>query len=143
MKKTYLILTLIIASNLTFGQKLPLPPKPPKPPKQEKNSQKSNSNSYRMYGDQVKVVLPKFNIPISSSTDEKSVYYFKTVEEKLLKLDTTITAEQIISLTKFKISKNEIMPGLLDSLANQSYKFNEDKKYDETIKIAKIVLEDV
>ena len=140
MTRTYLILTLIFVSNLTFGQKAPLPPRPPRPTKQEKSSQKNNSNSDRMYGEQAKVVLPKFDIPISSSADTKSMYYFKTVEDKLIKLDTTITAEQIISLTKFKISKNEIRPNLLDSLANQTYKLNEDKKYDEAIKTAKIIL---
>lgn len=136
MKSTYILL-LIFVSNLTFGQKIP---KPPKPPKQEKSSQKNNGNSYRMYGKQAKVVVPKFGIPIASSTDVNSLYYFKTVEEKLIQLDTTITAEQIISLTKYKISKNEIQPNFLDSLANQAYKQNEEKKYDEAIATAKIIL---
>jgi tetratricopeptide (TPR) repeat protein len=138
MKRTYLILTLIFLSILTFGQKSPLPPKPPK---QEKSSQKNNSNSYRMYGEQAKVVLPKFGIPISSSTDSSSIYYFKTVENKLIQLDSTITAEQIVSLTKFNISKNEIDPKLLDSLANKTYKLNEEKKYDEAIKTAQLILD--
>lgn len=138
MKRTYLFFTFIFVSILSFGQK---PPLPPKPPKQEKSSQKNNSNSYRMYGEQAKVVLPKFSIPISSSTDASSIYYFKTVENKLAQLDSTITAEQIVSLTKFNIFKNEINPKLLDSLANKAYKLNEENNYDEAIKTAQLILD--
>ncbi|HEX7869440.1 MAG TPA: hypothetical protein VF455_04935 [Chryseobacterium sp.] len=69
-----------------------------------------------------------------------SIYYFKNVEEKLLQLDSTVTAEQIISLTKFNISKNNVDPTLLDSLANRTYKLNEEKNYTEAIKTAQILL---
>ena len=138
MKRLYLILTLIFVSNLTFGQK---PPLPPKPPKQEKSRQKNNSKSYRMYGEQVKKNMPKFDIPISLSSDTESIYYFKTVQNKLIQLDSTISAEQIVSLTKFNISKNKIDPKLLDSLANKTYKLNEEKNYDEAIKTAQLILD--
>jgi hypothetical protein len=43
-----------------------------------------------MYGGQPKNAIPKFEIPLSATTDPKSSYYFKTIENKLARLDTTI-----------------------------------------------------
>jgi len=138
MNKLYFTTIFILLTNLSFGQKAPLPPKPLG---QEKNGKSNNGNTQRMYGEQVETILPKFDISLSSSTDIKSIYYFKTVENKLVQLDTTITSEQIISLTKFNIFKNQIDPKLLDSLANKTYKFNEEKNYSEAIKTAQLILD--
>jgi tetratricopeptide (TPR) repeat protein len=137
MRQT-LTITLFFFTLTVLGQKAPLPPKPPQ--REKSTGRTSTQSSSRMYGEQVKTILPKFEIPISASTDTKSVYYFKTIEDKLSRLDTTITPEQIISLTKFNISKNQIVPKLLDSLANKTYKLNEEEKYDEAIKTATTIL---
>lgn len=136
MHKFYITNIFLFFTLLTFGQKAPLPPKPPL---QEKVSN-NNGNSLRMYGEQVKTILPKFDIPLSASTDINSIYYFKTIEDKLIQLDTTITSEQIISFTKFNISQNQINPNLLDSLANKTYKQVEEQNYSEAIKTAKLIL---
>lgn len=134
-----ILTTIILLFTLTaFGQKKPQPPKPPQ--REKVTGQTPPQRPLRMYGEQEKTILPKFDISISASTDTKSIYYFKTVEDKLSKLDTTITAEQIISLTKYNIFKNQISPNFLDSLAGQTYLLNEDKKYDEAIMKAKIIL---
>jgi len=141
MKKSYTLSLLLLLTHLTFGQKAPLPPKPPKPPKQEKNSEKNDSFSFRMYGEPVKRILPKFEIPLSSSTNTESIYYFKTIENKLVQLDSTITAEQIISITKFNSFNTITDPKLLDSLANKAYKLNDEKNYTEAIKTAQLILD--
>ncbi|MCX8525679.1 DUF4919 domain-containing protein [Chryseobacterium formosus] len=136
MKKNLFTLLFLLLAHFMFGQ---IPPPPPEPPAKEKiNSDKSSS--LRMYGEEVQAVFPKFNIPLSLSNDKKSIYYFKNVEEKIIQLDSTVTAEQIISLTKFNISKNNIDPTLLDSLANRTYKLNEEKNYTDAIKTAQILL---
>lgn len=137
MKKFLLIISLFLFINFTFGQNAPLPPKPPTP---DKTTKSSNSNSYRMYGKVEKTILPKFDIPLSESSNINSIYYFKTVENKIIKLDSTVTAEQIISLTKFNISKNKINPNYLDSLSNKAYKQNEEKKYLEAINTTTLIL---
>lgn len=138
MIKFYSIILVFSLINLMFSQKAPLPPLPPK---QKSTGKINTTNSLRMYGEEVKKIFPAFTVPLSASEDEHSIYYFKTIEEKLIKLDSTISAEQIISLTKFKISKNQIDPDLLDSLANKMYKQNEEKKYSEAIETAKIMLD--
>ena len=140
MNKIQITTIFLLLANLTFGQKAPLLPKPHKPPRQEKTTNANKVDSQKMYGEQVKTILPKFEIPLSASTDIKSIYYFKTVEEKLTKLDTTITAEQIISLTKYNISKNQIDTKFLDSLANKAYKLNEEQNYSNAIKTAQLIL---
>lgn len=137
MKKILCILVLIIA-NILFAQK---PPLPPKPKKQENVSANKNTNSMKMYGEQTKKVLPKFNVLLSESSNSKSVYYYKTIEKKLTELDSTLTAEQIVSFTKFNISENKINPTLLDSLANKAYKLNDVKNYQEAVKTANLILE--
>lgn len=131
-----LTIIFLFFANLTFGQIAPPPPHP----NQHKIITNKNTNSLRMYGEQVKTIFPKFEISISESENLKSVYYFKTVENKLMLLDTTITAEQIISLTKFNIYKNQIDSKILDSLANKTYKQNEEKNYSEAINSAKLIL---
>lgn len=140
MNKFHFTTILILTINLAYGQKAPLRPKSPKPSRQESVRKSNNSSSMRMYGEQIKTVLPKFAIPLSASTDLNSVYYFKTIEERLIQLDTTITAEQIISLTKFNIFKNQIDPNFLDSLANKTYEQNEEKNYSDAIITAKLLL---
>lgn len=137
MNPSQIVILFFLISSLTFGQKAPLPPKPPK---MEKGSKTNEADSRRMYGEEVKTTFPKFEIPLSASTDVNSVYYFKTIEEKLVKLDTLITEEQIISLTKFNISKNQINPSFLDSLANKAYKLNEEKNYTDALKTAQLLL---
>lgn len=137
MTKFYTIILVFILTNITWAQEAPLPPPPPK----QKSTGKTNTaNSIRMYGEEVKKAFPAFTVPLSASEDEHSIYYFKTVEEKLIKLDSTITAEQIISLTKFNIAKRQVNPKFLDSLANKMYKQNEDGKYSEAIETAKVML---
>ena len=85
--------------------------------------------------------FPKFEIPLSQSSDINSIYFYKTIEDKLTKLDTTVTSEQIISLTKYKISEKIIKPKYLDSLYQIAYKLNEEKKHSEAVAISKIILE--
>lgn len=128
---------LFLFEALLFAQKVP--PPPPKPPKHNTTG-KNDTGSLRMYGEESVKTFPAFTIPLSASEDERSVYFHQTVEEKLVKLDSTITPEQIISFTKFKISKNQIDPRLLDSLANKAYKQIEEQKYPDAIATAKILL---
>ena len=85
-------------------------------------------------------IIPKFNISIKESNDVNSIYYFKKIEDQITKLDTLISAEQIISLTKYKIYSNTINPTYLDSLAKKAYKLNEDKNYNMAIEVAKQIL---
>lgn len=63
--------------------------------------------------------IPNFDISIDESKDINSIYYFKHVDDFLIKLDTVVTAEQIIGLTRYKIYSNIINPTYLDSLAKK------------------------
>lgn len=98
---------MIIFSNAVFGQK--------------------------MYGEKPKTVIPKFSIELSASTDVKSQYYYKLVEAKLKRLDTTVTAEQLVSYTRHKVITTKLDPGKLDDLATKLYQLNEEKKYKQAI----------
>lgn len=152
---------MLLLFNLSFGQNAPLPPPPPKKAnksdkiavdfattkdKKEKTKNKSGkeevlevtSNNYD--NGETNNVIPEFSISVSESTDRKSIYYYKNVEALLLKLDTLVSAEQIISLTKYKIESNTINPTYLDSLASKAYKLNENKQYDEAITVAQEIL---
>ena len=120
MNKNRYILILFLLVNISFAQKT--------------NSIKNSKKKIE------KTIIPKFEIPLSESSNINSVYFYKNVEDKLTKLDTTITSEQIISLTKYKISEKVIKPKYLDSLFNVIYKLNEEKKYVEAIEIGKIIL---
>src|SRR5687767_5256581 len=114
MKKHPLIITFVILGNVVFGQK--------------------------MYGEKPKATIPKFGITLSVSTDPTSQYYYKSVEDKLNQLDTAVTAEQIISYTRYKVLTARLNPNLLDSLANRTYKLNEEKKYKDAIAKARELL---
>ena len=94
----------------------------------------------RMYGEQPKIVIPEFSIALSVSEDPTSEYYYKSVEDKLNKLDTTVTAEQIVSYTRYKMLTVQINPVILDSLAGRSYTLNEEKKFLNAIAKAKDLL---
>jgi tetratricopeptide (TPR) repeat protein len=85
-------------------------------------------------------VVPKFTIALEESTNKNSIYYFKSIEERIIKFDTLISDEQLISLTKYKIHSNTINPTYLDSLANKVYQLNEAKKYTKAIEVAKAIL---
>jgi tetratricopeptide (TPR) repeat protein len=127
------------ASFTACGQKKQ---KPPKATQRETASESgSNSNGTRMYGGQKIKSMPKFTIPLSASTDPNSIYYFKTIEKKLEQLDTTLSLEQSISLTKYYISKKQIDPNALDRLAEETYELNEKKEYKSAIKVATKLLE--
>lgn len=93
----------------------------------------------RMYGLPEKKV-PPFTVALSQSTNPASEYYFKSIERKLTDLDTTLTAEQIVSYTRYKTQTVRINPSPLDSLANSIYKLNEDKKYQNAITKAQKLL---
>jgi tetratricopeptide (TPR) repeat protein len=134
--KEIIVIVLMFSTLIACGQSEAIP-KPPEPPIGESDS---SQHPLRMYGQQVKVILPTFEIPISASNDINSIYYFKTVEDKLNKLDTTITPEQVISLTKYNIYTKQILPKFLDSLGNQTYKLIEAGKYEKAIALAKIIL---
>jgi tetratricopeptide (TPR) repeat protein len=114
MKEKLLIVTLIIISHSVVGQK--------------------------MYGAQPKTVIPKFSIELSASTDAKSQYYYKLVEGRLKKLDTTVTAEQLISYTRYKVLTTKLNPGQLDDLASELYQLNEEKKYKQAVTKARELL---
>ncbi len=114
MKKHYLALAFILLVSGALGQ--------------------------RLYGGQPKAAIPKFSIALSASTDPASEYYYKSVENKLNRLDTTVTAEQIISYTKYRVQTAHTNPSLLDSLATKMYKLNEAKKYKDAISKAKALL---
>lgn len=86
------------------------------------------------------VNIPKFEIPLSESSNINSIYFYKNIEDKLTKQDTTITYEQIISLTKYNISKNNLQTKYLDSLYNVAYKLNEKKKYSKSIEVSRKIL---
>lgn len=160
-KKYYLIYIMFLLVNLSFGQNPPLPPPPLKKANKSdkiygdyatKNDKKEKTKSTAQKAEVLEVlsdnydngviknVIPEFNISVSESTDKKSIYYYKNVETLLQKLDTLVSAEQIISLTKYKIQSNTINPTYLDSLASKAYKLNENKQYDEAIIVAKEIL---
>lgn len=134
MKTFYQIIVFFVFNNMFSGQE------PPKPLITEKTSVKNITNSFRIYGEVEKRILPRFEISLSESLNNNSIYYFKTVQQKLNKLDSTVTAEQIISLTKFYISEEKINPTYLDSLSNKAYKQNEEKKFLDAIITAKLIL---
>lgn len=164
MKKTYLFLYfLFFLFNFSFGQA----PPPPPPPNQndlkkemisgdyENNALKGKTKKSTKKTEAVEIaeivetkhekkptppVLPKFLVTLDESTNKNSIYYFKSIEERIAKFDTLISEEQLISLTKYKIHSNTINPTYLDSLANKVYKLNEDKKYTEAIELAKAIL---
>lgn len=164
MKKNYLLLYfLFFVFNFSFGQAPPPPPPPnPKDLKKEmisgepdtnsskgkikKNIQKTESISpieiveTKPEKKPLSHVVPKFPIALEESTNKNSIYYFKSIEERIIKFDTLISEEQLISLTKYKIHSNTINPTYLDSLATKVYKLNEDKKYREAIELAKELL---
>lgn len=159
-KRYYLLAFLYFVVNFSFGQ---VPPPPP-PPSEKVNktdviygdySQSSKKETTKTSGNKAKIIevtkdnynglvvknsVSEFKIPSNESTNVNSIYYFKNVENLLAKLDTLVSAEQIISLTKYKIKSNTINPTYLDSLARKAYKLNEDKKYDEAIVVAKEIL---
>ena len=164
MKKNYLLVYfLFFLFNFSFGQ-APPPPPPPNPNdlKKEKisgdyedNSSKVQTKKNTKKTEIVEVaeiaetktekkpalhVIPKFSIALEESTNKNSIYYFKSIEERITKFDTLISEEQLISLTKYKIHSNTINPTYLDSLATKVYKLNEDKNYAEAIELAKTIL---
>jgi len=165
MKKTYLLFYfLFFLFNFSFGQ---APPPPPPPPNQndlkkdrisgdyENNSPKEKTKKSTKKIEIVEpieiaeaksekkpapTILSKFSVTLAESTNKNSIYYFKSIEERITKFDTLISDEQLISLTKYKIYSNTINPTYLDSLATKVYKLNEDKKYTEAIELAKAIL---
>ena len=165
MKKNYLFLYfLFFLFNFSFGQAPPPPPPPnPKDFKKEMISgdYENNSSTVKTKKSTKKtesieaieiaetkpekktassIIVPKFPIALAESTNKNSVYYFKSIEERITKFDTLISEEQLISLTKYKIHSNTINPTFLDSLATKVYKLNEEKKYTEAIELAKAIL---
>lgn len=160
MIKKYFVISLIyFLSHISYGQNPP--PPPPPPPKKftskDKISGDYSQNNTKQKEKPVKIVeakknaepsenketfVPIFKIPVEESSNANSIYYYKKVEDLLTKLDTAmISAEQIISLTKYKIHSNAINAGYLDSLATKAYKLNEEKNYQEAINAAKQILD--
>lgn len=159
-KRYYLLAFLYFVVNFSFGQ---VPPPPP-PPSEKVNkadviygdySQSSKKETIKTSGNKAKIIevtkdnysdpvvknsVSEFKIPSNEWTNVNSIYYFKNVQNLLAKLDTLVSAEQIISLTKYKVKSNTLNPTYLDSLARKAYKLNEDKKYDEAIVVAKEIL---
>lgn len=84
--------------------------------------------------------LSKFEIPLSESTNKNSIYFYKNIEDKLKKIDTSLTSEQIISLTKFNNSKNKKQTKFLDSLCKISNDFYKEEKYSNVILICNKIL---
>jgi hypothetical protein len=158
-KRYYFLAVLYFLFNFSFGQ-VPPPPPPKKINKSDKiygdysqkkdKKQKTKNTVSKIeivevtndnFNDEVtKKSIPEFKISIDESTDIKSIYYFKNVESLLSKLDTLVSAEQIISLTKYKIHSKTINPTYLDNLASKAYKLNEAKKYIEAIDVCKEIL---
>lgn len=164
MKKMYLLLYFIFfLFNFSFGQ-APPPPVPPNakhiktemitgdyenngPRQKTKKSNKKTAivevveiAETKPKKELARTVVSKFPIALEESTNKNSIYYFKSIEEKIVKFDTLISEEQLISLTKYKIHSSTINPTYLDSLANTVYKLNENKKYAEAIEVAKAIL---
>lgn len=141
MKK---ILFLILTSyfNFCFGQEVP----PPPPPKNNVQSNAEKSDSEK----NIKIIevkntksenskiescqVEKFKIKSKNFTDRNSKYYYKTIENKLNELDTYITAEEIISYTKYRNSL-DFDPFKIDSISSAIYKLNENSKFEEAIKL--------
>jgi hypothetical protein len=160
MKKYYyLTYFLFFMFNVSFGQNPPLPPDPPKysskaliygdpngnyskreTKKTDKKVEILESSTEEIIPTNSIKTIPKFNISINESTNANSIYYFKNIELQIAKLDTLISDEQIISLTKYQIHASIINPTYLDSLAKKVYKLNEEKSYTEAIELAKLIL---
>ncbi|KFF01682.1 DUF4919 domain-containing protein [Chryseobacterium luteum] len=149
MTKNYcLTFFIVLLFNFSFGQTPPLPPAP----KEAGNySSKDNSRKEMIRPIEISVNnekkeaipqnnIPKFNISIDQSMDKNSIYYFKNIEEQIAKLDTLLSGEQIISLTKYKIHTKAIHPAYLDSLANKAYLLNENKNYRAAIEVSEKIL---
>ncbi|MBB6372469.1 DUF4919 domain-containing protein [Chryseobacterium shigense] len=143
---TFLILLLF---NFSFGQAPPLPPTPEEVQNYNAGNTKSTvkpievsqiKRSNNTENEEAQNIIPQFKVSLSESTDKNSVYYFKNIEAQIAKLDTLVSAEQMISLTRYKIQTGTINPAYLDSLAGKAYKFNEDKQYSEAIETAKKIL---
>lgn len=100
----------------------------------------SNLFAQRLYGTREKSNLPAFDIPLSESTNPASVYFYQQVEQKCRSLDTSITAKQILSLTRYYTSMSAVDPAYLDSLASKAYAFNEEKKYQDAVRTADLLL---
>jgi len=159
-KRYYLLAILYFLVNFSFGQVPPPPPPSKKVNKSDKiygdySQNKDKKEKAKTTINKTEVVelaednsnngltknaIPEFKVSVSESTDSKSIYYYKNVENLLLKLDTLVSAEQIISYTKYKAHSNTINPAYLDSLSRKAYKLNEDKKYDEAIAVGKEIL---
>ncbi|MCT2407779.1 DUF4919 domain-containing protein [Chryseobacterium antibioticum] len=148
-KNYYLTFFIVFLFNLSFGQ---APPSPPTPEEVKNYGSKNNPDGNSAVkvievkskannkAEAPKSTIPKFKISIDESTRKNSIYYFKNIEAQIAKLDTLLTEEQIISLTKYKIHTNAIHPKYLDSLANKAYQLNENKNYSEAIETAKKIL---
>ena len=160
-KNYYLTYFIILIYNLSFGQNPPLPPTPEEiksyssknkafgDSKNDNTGQKNKAvkpieiseiNNISTQEEIPQNIIPKFNVSRKELTEVNSIYYFKKIEDQIIKLDTLVSAEQIISLTKYKIYSNTINPTYLDSLAQKAYKLNEDKNYNMAIEVAKQIL---
>ncbi len=135
MKKNLFIYFLLI-HQIGFGQDL-------------KTLDSNEVNDKMIYSEFLKIIskaeekaekkIVKFDSPISLSLDSTSQFYFKRIENKLANLDTTLTAEQLMSYRNFKIS-NDLRYNYLDTICVELYKYNEKKEYQKAIDLAKIVL---
>lgn len=137
------ILILVIFSQFNLMHCQILPPAPPQP---NSNIQTVNEKydiekikeitEVKKTNEDVDVCkIETFKIPTKDFTNKKSKYYYKTIEKKLNILDPSITAEEIISYTKYRNSL-DFNPFKLDSISSAIYKLNENSKYEEAVKLS-------
>ena len=100
----------------------------------------SYGQNRKMYGDSSKTKFPILAITLKQCLDSNSIFYYKKIEQKFIENDTNITAEQVLSLTKYYVFTKKQNLLLLDSLSTKIYKLNESKQYEEAITISMLLL---
>ena len=100
----------------------------------------SYGQNRKMYGDSSKSKFPRLVISVKQCLDTTSIFYYKKIERKFIQNDTNMTAEQVLSLTKYYVFTKKQNLTLLDSLSTKIYKLNENKQYEEAITISKNLL---
>lgn len=94
----------------------------------------------KMREDTSKSKFPRLAVSLKQCLDSTSIFYYKNIENKFIVNDTNMTAEQVLSLTKYYALTKKHKLAQLDSLSTLIYTLNENEQYDEAISVSKILL---
>lgn len=87
--------------------------------------------------DSLRWEIEEFTTPKKSFHNPNSEFYHDEIYDLLLKMDTSLSAEQIVSYNRFSSTKKEAQGKLLDELGNQAYEQNEKELYLKAIETCK------